>query len=60
MTNLTITLKKADNCWLAKFSDEPIQEFFPTAYTEKAPPEKVIAGLLKIPLNSGAEFIIES
>ena len=56
---LTITIKKSDNCWLAKFSDEPNPEFAPTSYREGAPVEKVIKALSDYPANHGAKFVIE-
>ncbi|HDY88656.1 MAG TPA: hypothetical protein ENH82_11180 [bacterium] len=59
MANLIITLKKGKHSWLAKFSDEPILEFFPVAFTNNAPVEKVIKRLSGISANRKAEYIIE-
>ena len=57
---LIITLKKAGNCWLAKFSDDVIPEFIPCPFSAKAPVERVIAVLSEHPRNRNAEFIIVS
>jgi hypothetical protein len=59
MAKLIITLKKGSYSWLAKFSDEPILEFFPVALTNNAPTDKVIEMLSKIPGNYKAEYIVE-
>ena len=58
MKQLTITLKKTETCWLAKFSDENPSEFIPAAFSNRADVNFVIERLSQNPRNKNAKFVI--